>query len=531
MSQQNHNQEQLEAELRKYHDRLNTDLRYFGRNALFIRSKDGTIVPLVLNEAQAYLHEKIEYQRQATGKVRAIIVKGRQQGCTTYISARYYHKASRNPGKAVFILSHEADTTEKLFQMVERYHENCPVQLRPETSVANRRRLVFAGLNSEYFVGTAGNENVGRGGTVQYLHASEAAYYPNAEGFSTGLLQSVPDMSGTEVIIESTANGMDPFLYPLAMDAIAGKNDYIVIFIPWFWQKEYRKEPPPDFRHTPDEAELADLYRLDNAQIYWRRMKIGELKALTSFMREYPCNLMEAFVTSGTSLIKAEAIVRARKSLLKDPHAPLIMAVDPAPRGRSGIAFRQGRAVVEAFALNGYEPMDLVGAIANYINSRRPVKCFIDVGNGYGVVSRLIELGYGDIVVGVHFAEKAIEEGTYLNKRAEMYVLMRDWFYDGEVSIPDDNVIHQEITSMPDIKRTSSGLIKLEPKDKIKADTKISPDVADAIALTFAYPVYRTDLGDRRSWTKKAEKKPTLVTVARRKAQKPSNNSLTIPWR
>lgn len=527
----------LTEQQKRSHDALQTNFPYFARNALRIRTKGGEMLPLVLNDAQEYLHKKLEFQLQATGKIRALILKGRQQGCSTYVGGRFYWKTTRLAGKATFILSHEADTTEKLFQMVERYHANCPNPVKAATDVANRRRMVFSGLNSEYFVGTAGNENVGRGGTVQFLHASEAAFYPDGDGFSKGLLQSVPDLPGTEIVIESTANGMDALFYTMCMDALAGKSEYQLIFIPWFWQKEYRKALPTGFilensTELGDESAIKELYNLDDNQIYWRRMKIGELKSLKSFMQEYPCNVEEAFISSGNSLISSIKVMEARASSIKDPEAPLVMGVDPAPRGRSGIAFRRGREMMRGFDVEGAEPMQLVGMIANFIDTHHPVKCFIDLGNGYGVYDRLVELGYGDIVTGVHFGEGAIQERVYLNKRCEMWCLMADWFAGGGVSCPDEDVLHKEFTCVPDKKKTSSGLHKLEAKDKIKEDTGISPDIADAFALTFAYPVKRREDDQGRKISRKQGQGSPLKTNQRRDKftghNQPKNNSVVF---
>lgn len=522
MSRQNLNPTQT-----SYHNRLQTDFPFFARHSLFIRNKGGVMVPLELNEAQRYIHAKLEAQINDIGRVRALLLKGRQQGASTYISGRFYWKTTRNPGKATFILSHEADTTEKLFQMVERYHANCPLPVKAETDVANRRRIVFKHINSEYFVGTAGNENVGRGGTVQYLHASECAFYPDGGGFSKGLLQSVPDMPGTEVIMESTANGMDPLFYPMCMDALQNKGEYILIFVPWFWQTEYQKTPPKDFEATPQEAELQIIYGLSDEQIFWRRMKIVELKGETSFMQEYPNNVEEAFTVSGSSLIPSIAIMDARRNItLKDPEAPLVMGVDPNEAGgRATIAFRQGRVILDTHEFEGRKPMDFVGIVAHMIDERRPDKCFIDTGNGYGIVDRLIELGYGDIVTGIGFGDAPLEDRVYLNKRTEMWCLMRDWFTNRGVRCPDSDQLHRELTCVPAPKKTSSGLTKLESKDKIIADTGVKPDKGDACALTFAMPVRRQSLEHRRKWARAEKPKNAgLKTIRRRESMGSTTN-------
>lgn len=511
------------------HTRFNTEFPFFAKHNLRIRTKGGEIQSLVLNDAQVYLHQRIEQQIQATGKARIIILKGRQQGCSTYVAGRFYWKTTRLAGKATFILSHQAETTDKLFQMVQRYHDNCPEPAKAKTDVENRRRLLFSGLNSEYYVGTAGNEEVGRGGTVQYLHASEAAFYPPNSGFSAGLLQSVPDMPGTEVIIESTANGMDSLFYVMCMDALAKKGEFELVFIPWFWQKEYVKTPPNDFVPEPDEVKLAQIFKLSWEQIYWRRIKIVELRSIKKFQQEYPCTIEEAFITSGESLIPSIKISEARKSQLIDKDAPLIMGVDPAPLGTSAIAFRRGREMMQSFQYTGRSPMELAGLVANFIDTHNPVKCFIDVGNGYGVVARLGELGYGKTVTGVHFAEGAIEEGLYLNKRAEMWCLMRDWFIAGNVSCPDDDELHKQFTCVPMEKKTSSGLIKLESKDKIKEDTGIDPHRGDAYALTFAYPVSREAQSGRHIRKVERTGQSPLKTTLRRTGQTRKTESVSDP--
>lgn len=90
---------------------LRTNLPYFMREVLKIKSKTGEIIPFVLNATQAELHKQIEQQKATTGKVRVLILKGRQQGCSTYVSGRYYQKGSLFPGKSIFIMAHDKDTT------------------------------------------------------------------------------------------------------------------------------------------------------------------------------------------------------------------------------------------------------------------------------------------------------------------------------------------------------------------------------------------------------------------------------------
>lgn len=472
---------------------LQTNLQYFSKQALKISDKSGAVVPFLFNKAQEYLHTQLEAQVATNGRVRALILKGRQQGCSTYVGARFFHRTQMNEGKRAFILSHLADSTEALFQMTRRYYDNCPPLLRHPTEVANRRTMSFENL-SEYRIGTAGSDAIGRGTTVQYFHGSECAHYQNADEIMAGVLQAVPDLPGTEVIFESTANGMGNSFYRMSMDAIANKGKFKLIFIPWFWQTEYQSYAAPDFAPDDEEQSLILAYGLTHEQLQWRRDKIVELRTVSMFKQEYPCDPIEAFQTSGQSLISNELIQLARKSQIVDQHAPLIIGVDPARDGdRTVIAFRQGRHFQKYTTYTHMNEMLLAGIIAKTINHYNPAKVFIDTGYGWGTIDRLYELGYRDVVTGVSFQEGAIEERTYANKRAEMWLTMLDWFKSKAVRMPDQDEIHQDLSSMPDdIGPTSNGRLILKPKKEIRKEYGRSPDIGDALALTFAYPVQNT---------------------------------------
>ncbi len=89
-----------ETQQRDTKARLDADLEFFATEHLRIRTKSGAIEPLAFNRAQRFVHDRLEAQRAATGRVRALILKGRQQGCSTYVGARFYHRCSRRGGPA-----------------------------------------------------------------------------------------------------------------------------------------------------------------------------------------------------------------------------------------------------------------------------------------------------------------------------------------------------------------------------------------------------------------------------------------------
>ena len=515
----------------RVHEKLSTDLRYFCANAMRIKLKEGGEAPFIWNKAQEYLHQRIEDQLARTGMVRMFILKGRQQGISTYIAARFYHKATRNRNRNVFILSHHAVTTEALFQIVDRYHNSCPPAITPKCLVSNNRRMRFSN-GSQYTVGTAGSGAIGRGDTNQYIHASECAFYENTDEINTGVMQTVSDSPGTEKINESTANGVGNYFHQGCMEALEGIGRYELVFIPWYWQDEYRSPVNTDqnnqsFQLTAEEQTLKDMYLIDDEQIQWRRNKIAELKSERKFKQEYPFSVQEAFQASGHSLIDPEKIAIARKSAIQDPNAPLILGVDPARQGdRSVIAWRRGREVQKVEVFREMDEMLLAGKLAQRIDRYGVAKCFIDVALGYGTLDRLKELGYGDVVMGVSFSQQPNEPEKYLNKRAEMAFALRDWIHEGGCSLPDDEEVAVDLAAVPDFKESSRGLLQLEAKDTIRKTYGKSTDIFDALMLTFAQPVRRTiddNTRIRKAWNR--DGRSELSAVSRRKQRRNASSA------
>jgi hypothetical protein len=310
--------------------RLKSDLTYYAPRCLKIRTKSGAIEPFRLNDAQRYLHRKLEEQKAKTGRVRALILKGRQQGCSSYTEGRFFHKVTHRRGTRAFILTHMDDATNNLFGMAKRFYEHCPEVVRPSLQASNAKELIFDKLDSGYKVGTAGSKGVGRSDTIQLFHGSESAYWPNAETHVAGALQAVPDEPGTEIILESTSAGRIGLFYEMCAAAMRGDGEYILVFIPWFWQTEYRKPVPADFVPTADELAYQQLYKLDLGQIAWRRAKIVELNGIHNFRREYPATPEEAFSAEVPgALWKREQIDNLRVLGGHPALVRVVVAVDP----------------------------------------------------------------------------------------------------------------------------------------------------------------------------------------------------------
>jgi hypothetical protein len=487
--------------LSSIHNRLQTELPYYSHRVLKIpQVGGGGLKPLVFNYAQMYAHNMLEKQMEEKGLVRALILKARQMGFSTYVAARFYHKTTMQEGLKTFILSHQSKTTETLFAMPKRFYDNSPAPLRPELDRSNIYQMKFSGLDSEYGVGTAGSAEIGRGATLQLFHGSEVAFWENTDKLKAGLLQAVHYAPGTEMIFESTANGKGNWFHQMCMDAVRGEGDYILIFAPWFWHEEYARECPVDFKITKEEFEEKTKFNLTDNQIYWRRMKLfvfkNEADPIGKFRQEYPATVAEAFQRSTSAFILSSKVTMARKGKIEDPGAPIIMGVDPArTNDRIVFTYRQGRKFLKYEKVPHVDistnPTNVLTAmVADRIHKMNVSKCFIDYGYGYGVVDNLMALGYNKIVAGVHFNEKPIRDDLYSNKRSEIYHNVRDWLHEGGVSIPDLEELEIDLLCVPDATEVR-GLKQIRPKEEIKKVSGMSPDIFDAFALTFAYPVHR----------------------------------------
>jgi hypothetical protein len=185
-----------------------------------------------------------------------------------------------------------------------------------------------------------------------------------------------------------------------------------------------------------------------------------------------------------SSLIVDEAMKREK---YKDSSAPIIIGVDPARFGSDStvIAIRQGRDIIGIKRFKGDDTMTVVGHVIECIEEFSPALVVIDEGGvGGGVVDRLKEQRYK--IRGVNFGNRSKNPMMYGNMRAQMWGDMRQWLK--SASIPSDRLLKTDLIS-PIMKPDSKGTIFLESKKDMRARGLASPDAADAICVTFAYPV------------------------------------------
>jgi hypothetical protein len=200
--------------------------------------------------------------------------------------------------------------------------------------------------------------------------------------------------------------------------------------------------------------------------------------------------------------IGANTVDEAMKRVkYQDLSAPIVIGVDPARFGADAtvIAVRQGRDIVKIIRHRGDDTMTVVGYVIDAIEEYKPTLVVIDEGGlGAGIVDRLKEQRYK--IKGVNFGNKSKNPIMYGNMRAQMWGDMREWLK--TASIPNDRFLKTDLIS-PMMKPDSRGTIFLESKKDMKARGLASPDAADAIAVTFAFPVAHRGEYNARTTTRR----------------------------
>jgi len=314
------------------------------------------IVPLEYNQGQKILHAVAEKMKKDIGYVRIVFLKSRRFGGSTYVQGRFYSKTSLHKNRSTFIVAHEKESTNTLFEMAKLMQERNPIA--PATKKSNEKLLRFdnmkgTGLKSEYRLGTAKNVSTGRSQGIHYLHCSEEAFWPdNASDLLDGLFQCLPEPPAPhECYRESTANGFGNTFQKTVFNAYSeGQHpyyiqggipyawkspdtDWVLVFIPWFVHDRYTKPFDSEAQKqafikkmneqvfTPElqewrKREALDIkkkYGLSWEQLHWRDWAIDNKMSGSSrderkrmFRQEYPATVEEAFLSKGSNVYSKE---------------------------------------------------------------------------------------------------------------------------------------------------------------------------------------------------------------------------------
>lgn len=232
-----------------------------------------------------------------------------------------------------------------------------------------------------------------------------------------------------------------------------------------------------------------DPLRAPRVSEQWAREQIAKWGRDNPYVR---VNVFGKFpLTASNALLGPEDVAAAMKREIHQTEFAgevKIMGVDCARFGddRSVIFLRQGRATYRPKVMRNLDTQDLASQVALSFDKHQPDALFIDQATfGAGTLDRLRHLGYP--AIGVDFGGKSLSP-KFANKRSEMWMGMSDWIRSGGGSLPNMPELTKELTA-PIYKFDAENKLQLERKSEIKKRTGVSPDLADALALTFAAPV------------------------------------------
>ena len=290
---------------------------------LFIEDVRGRKIQFILNDDQVDMYKSMCEQKMRGEPIRIDILKSRQAGFSTFIAGIIFCSVIFCPGQRAVIVADIAEHATNLFRKYEFFYDNLPesIQARLRKVKSNAKELeVSHGEQTSSIRITVQGDSAGRSGTYQYLHLSECAFWDDLDKTLTSLLQTVSnDNIESMVFFETTANGVNEYKKRWDND-YSGNTRYVPKFYAWFTNKRY-VVADKDLRSFTKPNWLIDLeqeYNLTPNQVQWYWDKYNEFNGdLDKLRQEFPSNPVEAFVTSGNSVFKAELLRKRKEEIIK----------------------------------------------------------------------------------------------------------------------------------------------------------------------------------------------------------------------
>ena len=323
---QNHVVDTKACYIKACQDRAKHDPLWLVENGLLtIKTKEGAKKPFILNSTQKRVLRVIKEKIRLGKPIRLWILKARQMGISTLIEAIIFAFTSQKSGINACVLADDLKGSNYIFEMEKLFYDDLESYLKPPIKHSNEKKLAFK-TDSQVLVDTAENKNAGHKYTFQFLHGSECARFPyGIEVIMKGLMQAIPNLPMTMVIMETTANGFNEFRdrWNAAKD---GKSDWDWLFLAWHEHEEYKmalvasalypiegikfKTVTEKEKFLIEEKELKKKFNLTDEQINWRRFYIvnycnGYVK---DFYEAYPSTDDEAFISTGIGFFDKDGL-------------------------------------------------------------------------------------------------------------------------------------------------------------------------------------------------------------------------------
>jgi len=231
--------------------------------------------------------------------------------------------------------------------------------------------------------------------------------------------------------------------------------------------------------------------------------------------------------TGDMQFIPSDLVEQARGRHLRENQfnfAAVVIGVDPAWSNDEGVIYlRQGLMSKKLMTWRGVkDDVQIAGQVAYFEDHYKADAVFIDLGYGTGIYSAGKQMGREWQLIA--FGGASADPG-YLNKRAEMWKLVRDWLKSGG-ALEDDSVICEQLCAPEACEVTSgpgTGKIRLEKKEDMQKRGLESPNRADALALTFAMPIKNKG---QKAHEKIVNKSQSYSPLVRNRIQESNNDIL-----
>ncbi len=427
--------------------------------------QDVKLLPFVLFNRQ---REYIDWlYRRWSGKEDGLVEKSRDMGVTWLCCAFAVWMWIFHPQSSIAFGSRKEDLVDRvgdpdsIFEKIRMLIDNLPSELVPYGFNPKDHATHMKILNPENgsnIKGEAG-DNIGRGGRSSIYFKDESAFYERPEKIDAAL-----SMNSDVKIDVSTPNGNGN---PFYQKRFSGK---VPVFT-FHWRDDPRK----------DEAWYRKQKDLLDPVIVAQEIDIN-----------YDASVSNTLIDA--TLVRTAMMARGSQIYGDRPNdAPIILGVDVARFGddRSVLCLRQGREVHWFEVYNKQDVAQMSGVVIRVLKQVSVDAVFIDVvGIGAGVYDTVKSKYEG--VWPVNGGAEAQESDKYFNHRAEMWGRMREWFKDGPVVIPNDSGVLTDLCSLR-YSFNANGQLVLEKKEDAKKRGVRSPDIGDALALTFSQMVARLD--------------------------------------
>ncbi len=244
----------------------------------------------------------------------------------------------------------------------------------------------------------------------------------------------------------------------------------------------------------PDERTFVCRVNYDDNPFCPEEIKIQAEKCRKESPEDYAHIWLGAPVSQAACrLIDAADIRSAFEEKIDECGSPLLIGLDIARFGddKTSFCFRRGRLCQRFETFSKLDNVEVADKAAFYIKQYQPKRVFMDIGGqGAGVFDILKDRGFGEVIRSVCFGGKARDSERFINRRAEMWGNLCEWLKSKpEVQLPYDEELFEELAAVQK-KYDKYGRLQLEDKDELKKRLGRSPDKGDALALTFAEPVY-----------------------------------------